>query len=319
MLGFAVKRLLAAVPVIFVTSVIVFALMRLLPGNPVALMVEQSQTEVNSAAIAMLEHKYLLDQPIWLQYVTWVRHALSGDLGLSLVTRQPVWLIIRPHILPTLQIGFMAWVLAVIVAVPLGAVTARNPGSPGDWLATIATLAGAAMPYFLVGGVLIYVVALRLGWLPPSGYVAPAEGVVPSVRSTLLPAATLGLGVAAVIGRQARASFGEVLQFPYIRTARAKGLSETRVLTDHAFRNAMLPVVTIIGLQLGTMLSGAVVTETVFAVPGIGRLLVDSILSRDYTVVQGVVVLITVAVIMANLLADITYGLLDPRIRQGQR
>lgn len=316
MLSFALRRVLSAVPVVFLTSVIVFGLMRLLPGNPVELLVDQSQTEVNSATIAALRHRYLLDQPIWQQYLVWARRALAGNFGRSLVTHQPVWEVVRPHILPTLQIGLMAWVLAVLVAVPLGAATARHPGSLGDWLGTIGALGAAAMPYFLAAGVLIYVVALRLGWLPPSGYVPPTEGLLSSLGSTILPAITLALGIAAVVARQARASFGEVLQFPYIRTARAKGLSETRVMTDHAFRNAMLPVITVLGLQLGTMLSGAVVTETVFAVPGIGRLLVDSILSRDYTVVQAVVLLITLAVVAANLLADIMYGVLDPRIRQ---
>jgi peptide/nickel transport system permease protein len=208
-------------------------------------------------------------------------------------------------------------VLAVLVAVPLGAATARRPGSVGDWLGTFAALAGAAMPYFLIGGLLIYIVALRLGWLPPSGYVPPAQGLGASLRSTILPAITISPSLAAVIARQTRASFSEVLQLQYIRVARAKGLSETQVMAHHAFRNAILPVVTILGLQLGTMFGGAVVTETIFAVPGIGRLLVNSIFGRDYAVVQAVVMFVTIIVVMANLLVDIAYGLLDPRIRDG--
>ncbi len=316
MLSFALRRLLGVVPVVFLTSVIVFGLMHLLPGDPVQLLVGQSQAEVSAATIEALRHQYLLDQPIWLQYVAWARHLLVGDFGHSLQTHQAVWVMIRPRILPTAQIGLTAWIVALIVAVPLGAVTARHPGSLGDWVGTVATLSGAAMPYFLIGGVLIFVVALRLGWLPPSGYVSPDQGLGASIRSTILPAITLSLSLGAVIARQARASFTEVLQFPYIRSARAKGLSEIQVMTHHAFKNAMLPVVTILGVQLATMFSGAVVTETIFAIPGIGRLLVDAILGRDYPVVQAVVLLITVVVVMANLLVDIIYGLLDPRIRR---
>jgi peptide/nickel transport system permease protein len=251
-----------------------------------------------------------------LQYLAWVAHAAIGQFGRSVQSGQDVWVLIGPRILPTAQIGLTAWLMAVVVAVPLGAVTARMPGSWQDWVGTVLALTGAAMPYFLTGGVLIYFVALRWGWLPPSGYVRPDENLLASIRSTLMPAITLALGLAAVITRQARASFSDVLQVPFIRTARAKGLSETQVMTRHAFQNAMLPVVTILGVQLGTMFSGAVVTETIFAIPGIGRLLVNSILGRDYPVVQAVVLLITLIVVVANLLVDILYGLLDPRIRR---
>jgi peptide/nickel transport system permease protein len=317
MLSYTVRRLLGVIPVVFLTSVIVFGMMRLLPGDPVQLVVGQSQTEVSDATIAMLRHEYLLDRPIWIQYLFWARNMLSGDFGRSLQNHQPVWETISPRIMPSLQIGLLAWVLAIVVAVPLGAATARYPGSTGDWLGTFATLAGAAMPYFLIGGVLIYVVALRLGWLPPSGYVPLSQGLGASLRSSILPAITISPSLGAVIARQTRASFSEVLQLQYIRAARAKGLSETQVMTHHAFQNAMLPVVTILGLQLGTMFGGAVVTETMFAVPGIGRLLVDSILGRDYAVVQAVVMFITIIVVLANLLVDIGYGLLDPRIRRG--
>jgi peptide/nickel transport system permease protein len=316
MLGYALRRLLATLPVLVLTSVIVFVLMRMLPGDPVLLLIGQAQTDVPAATIAALRHEYLLDQPIVLQYLAWVAHAAIGQFGRSVQSGQDVWVLIGPRILPTAQIGLTAWLMAVVVAVPLGAVTARMPGSWQDWVGTVLALTGAAMPYFLTGGVLIYFVALRWGWLPPSGYVRPDENLLASIRSTLMPAITLALGLAAVITRQARASFSDVLQVPFIRTARAKGLSETQVMTRHAFQNAMLPVVTILGVQLGTMFSGAVVTETIFAIPGIGRLLVNSILGRDYPVVQAVVLLITLIVVVANLLVDILYGLLDPRIRR---
>jgi peptide/nickel transport system permease protein len=266
--------------------------------------------------LAKLRHEYGLDLSIWGQYLVWLGRCLAGNFGRSIQSHQPVWDVLAPRILPTAQIGITAWLLAVVVAVPVGAVTARVPGSWQDWLATVVSLAGAAMPYFLTGGMLIYVVALRWRLLPASGYVRLTDRPLASLASTLMPAFTLSLGFAAVLVRQSRASFVEVLRMPYIRTARAKGLTERRVVARHAAYNALQPVVTVLGLQLGTLFSGAVVTETVFAVPGIGRLLVDAILSRDYPVVQGVVLFIILTVIVANLLVDVLYGLLDPRLRE---
>ncbi len=216
-----------------------------------------------------------------------------------------------------MQIGLGAWILALLVAIPIGIVSAAAANSWIDWLGTAVALVGAAMPYFLIGGVLIYVVALKWHWLPASGYVPLWVDPVQSVRTSILPALTLSLGFAAIMTRQARSSFADVLQHAYIKTARAKGLSESKVILRHAFKNAMLPVVTILGVQLGTMFSGAVVTETIFAVPGVGRLLVDAILSRDYSVVQGVVLFITFAVVLSNLAVDIAYTFLDPRTRDG--
>ncbi|MBM3525467.1 MAG: ABC transporter permease, partial [Alphaproteobacteria bacterium] len=195
-------------------------------------------------------------------------------------------------------------------------VTARRPHSWVDQLGTVGALIGAAMPYFLIGGLLIYFVALEWRLLPASGYVSPFVDPWASLRSIALPAFTLSLGLAAVIMRQSRSSFVDVFQHAYIKTARAKGLAEDAVILRHAFKNAMLPVVTILGIQLAGLFSGAIVIETIFAVPGIGRLMVDSILGRDYPIVQTVVLLITLAVVFANLLVDIAYGFLDPRIRQ---
>jgi peptide/nickel transport system permease protein len=317
MILYLARRLVAALPVVVLTSVIVFLLMRALPGDPVALLLSQAQTEVSAETVQGIRAQHGLDLPLYQQYLAWAGRSLSGDLGRSIQSRQPVWEVLSPRILPTLQIGLSAWILAILLAVPLGAITAREPGGWKDWLGTIVALTGAAMPYFLVGGLLIWLVALRWGLLPASGYVPLHEDVWGSVKSTILPVLTLTLGLAAVIARQARSSFAEVLRLAYIMTARAKGLGEGQVMTRHAFRNAMLPVVTILGIQLGTLFSGAVVTETIFAVPGIGRLLVDSILSRDYPVVQAVVLCITMSVVLSNLLVDIAYGVLDPRTRQG--
>tara|TARA_B100000686_G_scaffold148878_1_gene156216 strand:- start:11206 stop:12126 length:921 start_codon:yes stop_codon:yes gene_type:complete len=298
------------------TTVIVFGLMRLLPGDPILLLVEGAQTEVSDETIDRLRAMYGLDEPIYVQYVIWLKNMLTGDLGWSFQTNQRVWDIMRVRILPTVQIGILGWVMAILVGIPLGLLAATSPGSWRDWLSTAGSLIGAAMPYFLIGGLLIYIVALRLKWLPASGFVSPFDNPIDSLKASIMPAITLGIGLAAIVMRQTRSSFLEVLQQGYIRTARAKGLSRRRVIVSHAFKNAILPVVTILGIELGALFSGAVITETIFAVPGIGRLLVDSILARDYPTIQAVVLFITLAVVIANLLVDITYSFLDPRIRQ---
>tara|TARA_Y100001934_G_scaffold198921_1_gene234410 strand:+ start:1258 stop:2178 length:921 start_codon:yes stop_codon:yes gene_type:complete len=298
------------------TTVIVFGLMRLLPGDPILLLVEGAQTEVSDETIDRLRAMHGLDEPIYVQYVIWLKNMLTGDLGWSFQTNQRVWDIMRVRILPTVQIGILGWVMAILVGIPLGLLAATSPGSWRDWLSTAGSLIGAAMPYFLIGGLLIYIVALRLRWLPASGFVSPFDNPIDSLKASIMPAITLGIGLAAIVMRQTRSSFLEVLQQGYIRTARAKGLSRRRVIISHAFKNAILPVVTILGIELGALFSGAVITETIFAVPGIGRLLVDSILARDYPTIQAVVLFITLAVVIANLLVDITYSFLDPRIRQ---
>ena len=205
--------------------------------------------------------------------------------------------------------------MALLIAVPVGVLCAISPYSWKDWLGTAVALGGAAMPYFLVGGILIYVVALQLTWLPASGYVSPLVDPAESLRRSLMPAMTLSLGLTAVTMRQLRSGLLEVLQQPYVTAARGKGLPERRVIFGHAFKNAMLPVVTILGIQLGNLFGGAVITETIFAVPGTGRLLVEAIFSRDYAVIQAIVLLISFAVLLANLVVDVVYAYLDPRLR----
>jgi peptide/nickel transport system permease protein len=313
---YIVQRLLATIPVIVLTSIIVFLLMRLLPGDPVLMIVYQASADVSSEAVQQMRRQYGLDQPLHVQYLAWAGKVLSGDLGRSIISRQSAWDTLLPRILPTAQIGLTAWVLAMLTAVPVGIVGAAGQGTWKDWLGTIGSLVGAAMPYFLTGGLLIYVVAMRWRLLPASGYVSPFADPLQSVRTTLLPALTLALWLASSITRQTRAGFIDVLEHAYIRTARAKGVGEGGVILRHAFKNAMLPVVTVLGIQLGALFSGAVITETIFAVPGVGRLMVDSILSRDYPIVQAVVLFITATVVLANLLVDLAYGVLDPRIRK---
>ena len=315
MARYLIRRLLLTIPVIFVTSVVIFGAMRILPGDPVLLIAGEAQADISPQVLAQIRADNDLDKPIVVQYVNWARKMLTGDFGRSIRSRQPVMDILLPRLQPTIQIGLMAWFLALAIAIPVGVSSATSPNSWKDWLGTVGALIGAAMPYFLLGGVLIYVVALRLRWLPASGYVSPMTDPVQSLRVTIMPAITLGLGLAAITTRQTRSSLVEVMQQPYVTTARAKGLTERGVILRHAFKNAMLPVVTILGIQLGNLFGGAVITETIFAVPGTGRLLVDAIYSRDYAVVQAVVLLISVAVVVANLLVDLVYGFLDPRIR----
>ena len=316
MATYIAQRLLATIPVVVLTSIIVFLLMRLLPGDPVLMVVYQAGTDVSNEAVQQMRRQYGLDQPIYRQYVVWLGKVFTGDLGRSIISRQPAWDVLTPRILPTAQIGLSAWVLAILIAVPAGIVSAIEQRTWKDWLGTIGSLVGAAMPYFLTGGLLIYLVAMRWRLLPASGYVSPFVDPLHSVKTTVLPALTLALWLASTITRQTRASFIDVLQHTYIRTARAKGLGEGSVVLGHAFKNALLPVVTILGIQFGALFSGAVITETIFAVPGVGRLMVDSILSRDYPIVQAVVLFITGVVVVTNLLVDLAYGALDPRIRR---
>jgi peptide/nickel transport system permease protein len=315
MIEFIIKRIISTIPVLLITSIIIFSIMRLLPGDPVLIVMGGAQSDISEEQLDEARKEYGFDKPIYIQYIIWLKNAFQGDLGRSIHTRQDVIAIVTSRLLPTIHIALTAWIIAILIAIPLGAYTAQKQNEWPDWIGTIMTLTGAAMPYFLIGGLLIYFFSLRLGWLPASGYVPLSENFSQSMSSTILPSITLALGLTAVTARQARSSFIEVMNNDFIRTARAKGLSETMVVLAHAFRNAMLPVVTIVGLQLGMLFGGTVVTETVFAIPGVGRLLIDSILGRDYSVVQAVVLYITFTVISANLIVDICYGILDPRSR----
>ncbi len=316
MAGYVFKRLIAALPVLFLTTAIVFVLMRMLPGDPVLMLIGDALGNVSDETLRQMRQQQGIDQPIYMQYIAWIGKIMTGELGRSIQSRQPVWDILRPRILPTMHIGLTAWFLAILISVPVGIAGARAQNSWKDILGTALSLIGAAMPFFLTGGLLIYVVALKLRWLPASGYVSPFVDPWASIKTTILPALTLTIWLSASVTRQARSSFIDVLRHAYIKTARAKGLTEGRVVYDHALRNAMLPVITILGIQLSSLFSGTVITETIFAVPGVGRLLVDSILSRDYPLVQAVVLFLTLTVVIANLLVDVAYGLLDPRTRE---
>ncbi|MDP8922897.1 MAG: ABC transporter permease [Chloroflexota bacterium] len=306
------QKTVATVPILLFVSVCVFLMVHLIPGDPAAAMLGENATP---EALAMLRHELGLDLPLHEQYARWVAGVLGGDLGRSIRSGQPVGTALAAAIGPTVQLTALALLAAVALGVPAGIVAAIRPGSVADVLLALAALIGVSMPTFWSGLLLIYLFSLGLGWLPPSGYVSPVQSPLDSLRFMILPMLTLGSTVAAVVMRQTRASMLEVLGNDYIRTAHSKGLRERVVVTRHALRNALIPVITIVGLTGGLLLGGAVVTETIFAIPGMGRLIVTAIFERDFPTVQGGVLVIAVLVVFMNLLVDVLYAAVDPRVR----
>jgi peptide/nickel transport system permease protein len=315
MLYLIVRRLVATVPVLLLVTLGVFMLIHLTPGDPVETMMGESQDADTKAA---LRHELGLDQPLYVQYVGWVSHLAQGDLGRSVRTHQPVVEDIGRRLRPSLELAALAMLISLLVAFPLGILSATHRNSPFDRVGTTFALFGICMPNFLIALLLIFVFGVVLHWLPISSFVDPFEEPLAGVRSLTLPAVTLGLALAAVITRTLRSSLLETLSEDYVRTARAKGLLDGAVIRGHALKNALIPVVTVLGIQFGSLIGGAVITEYVFALPGVGRLVVDAVFARDYPLVQGVVLLIAVGFIASNLTVDIVYGWLDPRIRYGK-
>jgi peptide/nickel transport system permease protein len=298
--------------VLFLVTVGVFLLIHLVPGDPVDAMMGESQDPVAREA---LRHELGFDQPLYLQYATWLAHVAQGDFGRSVRTHQTVLEDVSQRIRPSLELAIYAMLIAMLVAVPLGILTATHRNSPLDSFGTSFSLFGICMPNFVLALLLIFIFGVSLHWLPIASYTDPFDDPVAGIKSLTLPAITLGLALAAVIARTLRSSLLEVLSEEYIKTARAKGLDSGTVILRHALKNGLIPVVTVLGLQFGTLIGGAVITEYVFAIPGVGRLVVDSVFARDYPLVQGVVLLICVGFIVSNLVVDILYGWLDPRIR----
>jgi peptide/nickel transport system permease protein len=306
------RRLLATIPVLLLVTAGVFALIHLTPGDPIDAMMAES---VDDSVKRELRRDLGLDRPLYLQYATWMGRLLQGDLGRSIRNREPVIENVGRRIKPSLQLAGLAMAISLLVATPIGILSAARRNSTLDRFGTSFALFGICMPNFLIALLLIFLFGVTLRWLPISGYVDPMEELWDGLRSLALPAITLGLALAAVITRTLRSSMLEALSEDYIRTARAKGLSEGAVIRAHALKNALIPVVTVLGLQLGTLIGGAVITEYVFALPGVGRLVVDAVFARDYPLVQGVVLLIAVGFILSNLMVDLLYGWIDPRIR----
>lgn len=304
------------IPVAFLVTVIVFALLRLSPGDPVLVYAGE---EHDPKTLAEIRHQLGLDQPLPVQYLAWLEHAARGDLGRSIRTRQPVLDAIRERLPATLELGFAALLISVSVATIIGTLAAVNRGSALDLVATGFTLAGVSLPNFFLGLILILVFGLVFHLLPPGGYTPLAEDAPDNLRHLILPALTLATASLAVNLRQVRSSLLDVLGQDYVRTARAKGLAERIVVIRHALRTALIPVVTIVGLQVGAIIEGAFITETIFFWPGIGRLAVDSIGGRDYPVVQAVVLISAFTYMLTTLLVDVVYAWLDPRISYGMR
>ncbi len=312
MLPFLGRRLLQLIPTLFFVSVIIFGLQQLLPGDPALIMAGE---ERDPDVIAQIREQYRLDQPIPVQYVYWMKGVLSGDLGESMRIKKPVLDLVLEKLPVTAQLAGMAILIALVIGVGAGIVSAVYKDTWLDYGANIFALWGISTPNFWLGILLIFLFSVQLGWLPASGYVRPGEDLQASLASTIMPAFVLGNAIAAILMRHTRGAMLQVLSSDYVRTARAKGLLERSVVLKHAMRNAMTPVITLGALELGTLLSGAVLTEQIFTIPGFGKLIVDAVFNRDYAVVQGVVLVTATAYIVLNLLADIAYVLANPRLR----
>ena len=312
MLTLILKRVAATIPVMGVVALIVFLLLHLAPGSPAALIAGDFATAED---IARIGRQLGLDRPLHVQFVAWVGQILRGDLGTSIFSHLPVSRLIRQRLEPTLVLSATTLVIAVVLAVPIGVLAAWRARTWVDRLVMGLSVCGLSIPSFVLGYLLIYLFAIHFGWLPVQGYVSFTEGLWPCVRSILLPSFALGSIYMALIARITRASLLEVLEEDYVRTAKAKGLSTLTVLVVHSLRNASVPIVTIIGVGLTLLIGGVVITESVFAIPGIGRLTVDAILRRDYPIIQAVILLSSGVYVMVNLVIDLVYTVLDPRIR----
>ena len=316
MFEFLVQRAGISVITLFVISIIVFTGVRLIPGDPARVL---GGTDADEAGLEEIREKYGLKDPIFVQYLRWAGLALRGDLGESIRTRQSVAWTVAQKLPITIELAGLSILVALSIAIPAGVFAAVRRNTIWDILASGVSLGGVSIPNFWLGIMLILLFSVRLGWLPASGFVPLWEDPVGNLRRMIMPAFVLGTALAAVLMRQTRNSMIEILGADYIRTAYSKGLAQRAVVFRHAIRNGLIPVVTVLGLQVGALMSGAVVTEQIFVVPGFGRLIVEAVFTRDYPVVQGVVLITASAYVLINLLVDVSYSLLDPRIRIGGR
>jgi len=326
---YILNRLISMIPVLVLVSVVVFTIVHLTPGDPALVMLGE---EVNPQTLAAMRHELGLDQLIypWIerdennqlrflpgQYLSWFSNVVRGDLGHSIRNHQPVLEAIIERLPTTVELTFFALVISLLIAIPTGIISATRRGSSSDLISTTFALLGVSMPNFFLAILLILTFSLYARWLPPIGFTPILQDPIANLKGMILPAITLGSATAAIVARLTRSSLLEVLNQEYVRTARAKGLNERTVIWVHALKNAMIPVITIVGLQVGALLGGAIITETIFVLPGVGRLAVDSIFSRDFPVLQGVVLFISLVYLFANLAVDVLYAFLDPRIHYG--
>jgi peptide/nickel transport system permease protein len=312
MVSYILRRVLSTLPVMGIVALFVFSLLYIAPGDPAAVI---AGDQASPADVERIRQSLGLDRPFLIQFGAWLWHILHGDLGTSIFTNLPVAKMIAQRIEPTFSLMAITLVLTILVAVPLGVVAAWKAGSWVDRTIMAFAVFAFSLPVFVVGYVLAYVFALQFEWLPVQGYTPFATGFWPWLQNLILPAVALGSVYIALIARITRASMLEVLQQDYIRTGRAKGLGQGNILFVHALKNAAVPIVTVIGIGIALLIGGAVVTESVFAIPGLGRLTIDAILRRDYPVIQGIVLLFSFLYVLVNLMVDVTYTLVDPRIR----
>jgi peptide/nickel transport system permease protein len=311
-IAFLSRRLLQIIPTIFFVSIMIFGLQQLLPGDPALIMAGEDR---DPAVIAEIRVQYHLNEPVYIQYFYWLQGVLTGNLGESMRLKQPVLALVAEKLPVTLQLACMAIVVALGVGIPAGIVSAVKKGTAWDYGANLFALWGLSTPNFWLGILMIMLFSVTLGWLPASGYVPLSENWRANLASTIMPAFVLGNALAAVLMRHTRSAMLQAMGADYVRTARAKGLEERRIVLKHALRNALTPVITLGALEFGTLLSGAVLTEQIFTIPGFGKLIVDAVFNRDYAVVQGVVLVTSTIYILLNLVADIAYVLVNPRLR----
>lgn len=311
MASFVARRLFSLIPVLLVVSIVVFMIIHLIPGNPAAVMLGSQATPEQ---LAEMEQKLGLDQPLPVQFGHWLSNVLQGDLGSSLVSDKSVSTLIAERMPATLALTIYALIISLVIALPLGILAAVRHNTGWDYTAMMVALLGISIPNFWAGLLLIIIFSLHLGWFPSTGYVELTESIWMHMKHLTLPAISLGFIQAGVVTRMTRSSMLEVLQQDFIRTIRAKGGTEKNVIFKHALKNAMIPIITIVGLNFGLLLGGTVVVETIFSIPGIGSLVVQSVFNRDYPVIQGVILLISVIYVMINLIVDLLYAYFDPKI-----
>jgi peptide/nickel transport system permease protein len=315
MTSYIMRRLILAIIVLFLVSVFVFLAMRLLPGDPVLMFVSSSSVqEITDEQLEALRHEFGLDKTLPMQYLDWIFGVLRGDLGTSILNRSPVTQEILKRLPITIHLGAVAFIIAIIIGIPAGVLCAVRRGSWLDNLITTLSNIGITIPVFWLGIILIYVFALYFEWLPVMGYTSPFEDLWLSIKKIIMPVFCLALGPLAGNARQARSSMLEVIHRDYIRTAWSKGLRERTIIMKHALKNGLMPVVTLSGIGIGTILGGSVLIEQVFNIPGMGRLAVTSVMNQDYPYVQAIALIMAISIVLANLLVDISYGWLDPRV-----
>ena len=315
MTAYIVRRFLQMPLVLFLVTITLFSIIRLIPGDPVYTLIGESESGLDDETVAALRDDLGLNDPIWLQYGHWLGDVVRGDLGRSSTNRSDVTEQLKKRIPVTLQLGVAALVVAIAIGIPAGTIAAVKRGSWIDALVTLLAMFGVAVPNFWLSMLAIWLFVVALHWLPATGFINVWDDPIGAARHLLLPSLVLGLTLAGSIMRYTRSSVLEVLNAEFVRTARAKGLQERVVIGRHALRNALLPVMTIVGLQLGTLLGGSVITESMFALPGVGRLAVEAINGRDYQTLQGVALFFATIVLLVNLLTDVAYAVVDPRIR----